>query len=66
MRKKLKKDIVIPAGTIFNRIPKGSKSQYGKDFFEKSIGLTKDTCGDLRYCVDSDDPSLNEWFEDVD
>lgn len=61
-QKRLLKDIVIPAGTIFNQAP--CKTQrHGDDHFSHVIGLSNDSSGDLTYCID--DPALDGWFEDA-
>ncbi len=61
---RLKKDIVIPAGTIFK--PADSiRRTYIKDFYEHILGLTKDSYGDLIYSVDPSDPEIKSWFEEV-
>ena len=60
----LKKDIVIPAGTVFHTA--STKTQrFGNSHYEHVIGLTDDSCGFLNYDVDPDDPALGEWFEEV-
>ncbi len=58
----LKKDIVIPAGTVFECID-GRKSEYVSGNYEASIGLSKDTSGGLIYGVELNDPACAEWFE---
>jgi len=63
MSKRLKKDIVIPAGTIFKEAP--LQIQYMEGCYTYSLGLTKDSHGDIIYCVDEADSDLLEWFEDV-
>jgi hypothetical protein len=61
---KLKKDIVIPAGTIFTE--RFGKREYGKGCYESSpFGLTKDTSGDVFYGIEEYDPDSQEWFEEV-
>ena len=63
---RLKKDIVIPAGTVFSGIPRNSGTKYLEDNYESTIGLTKNSFGTLVYCVDRDDAELlKEWFVDV-
>lgn len=62
MKKKLKKDIVIPAGTILNQAPSNTV-RYGNDHFECTVGLTDDSCGFLTYCLDG--CGMDEWFEDA-
>lgn len=59
----LKKDIVIPAGTVFH--PASCKTVRFQDGHAVAcIGLTKDSTGDLNYFVDPDDEELKEWFEE--
>ena len=60
VRYRLKKDIVIPAGTVFGQAP--TKKVMNGPHIEHILGLTKDTSGSLIYALD-DDPSLDEWFE---
>jgi len=60
MRKILLKDIVIPAGTIFEEAP--LKSVRSEGHIGTVIGLTKDSFGDLTYYFDKDDPELDKWF----
>ena len=64
---RLLKDIVIPAGTIFNHLPFKSQTEICDDeHFEFIVGLTKDSYGTLVYCVDGeDDPEIKKWFEPV-
>ena len=62
MQKRLKKDIMIPAGTILRQAP-AKTVRYGDDHFSCTIGLTDNSCGFLEYCLD--DPTLSEWFENV-
>jgi len=63
MSYRLKKDIVIPAGTILNEAP-GAVENFGEDHFIVDIGLTNNTCGGFTYCIDELE-ELNEWFEEV-
>jgi hypothetical protein len=65
MQVKLKKDIVIKAGTIFYTAPT-KVERYDDSHFEHTIGLTDDTSGSLTYYVDKDDPKIKEWFETID
>lgn len=61
---KLKKDIVIPAGTEF--FPSPCKTVRFQDGHATAhIGLTNDTCGELDYFVDPDDEKMSDWFEEV-
>lgn len=64
-KKRLLKDIVIPAGTVFEeRI--GTTTYYADgDNYDVNFGITKDSSGRLVYGIDRDDIELNEWFEDV-
>jgi len=70
---RLKKDIVIPAGTIFGDAS-DEKVEYGDDVVHHTIGLTKDSFGDLFYALDGEEqedgslelmPELKEWFERI-
>lgn len=65
MVKKLLKEIVIPAGTIFYEIPAGFKAEYGTRNFCLVLGLTKDSSGTLIYGVDPGDTALDEWFGEL-
>jgi hypothetical protein len=60
MEKILLKDIIIPKGTVFKTAPTKTE-RYGPNHLETNIGLTKDSCGSIEYCVE-DDPELKEWF----
>jgi len=64
MKMKLKKDIVIPAGTVFENCD-GCSVRYGEENYETIIGLTKDSYGTLVYCMEPMDKKLPEWFEEV-
>lgn len=59
----LKKDIVIPAGTIFEDV-RGMKVEYSNDNYEHTLGLTKDSHGTLVYGIDRGDPEIWDWFEE--
>jgi len=68
--KKLKKDLVIPAGTVFAKCKRFPSCE----FYEAIIGVSKDTYGVVQYFFDdsdndnedyNDDKELSEWFEDV-
>lgn len=63
-QKRLKKDIVIKAGTIFDCID-GRVSKYYNDNYSKLFGLTDDTYGEIIYSLDKDDKVLDEWFENI-
>lgn len=63
-QKRLKKDIVIKAGTIFDCID-GRISKHYTDNYSKLFGLTDDTYGEIIYSLDKDDEALHEWFEDI-
>ena len=39
----LKKDYIIPAGTVFEKIPGGTKREYGCGNYEAIISTSKDT-----------------------
>jgi hypothetical protein len=62
---KLKKDIVIKAGTIFNCID-GSTHNYAEDNYSVLFDLGKDSCGEVVYSgINDDDKMREEWFEEI-
>jgi len=63
MKKKLLKDMVIPAGTIFDAVP--FKVEYYEENYGAIIGLTPDSHGHVVYTIDPDDKDIGVWFEDV-
>lgn len=64
MKVRLKQDILIPAGTIFDEAPR--RIEMTRGHVEYIMGLTKDSSGTLLYFIDPDDPALREWFEVLD
>ena len=60
MRAKLLKDIIIPAGTIFEPAPK--VVQYHSPHAEHLVGLGADSCGSLVVPIEEES---SEWFEPV-
>jgi len=60
---RLKKDIVIPAGTILEAVG-GSSVKYGEGNYECTVGLTKDSAGYFVYGLDPAGPELWDWFEE--
>ena len=60
MKLRLKKDIVIPAGTVFSDAPTKTIRKYGC-FVETVIGLNADSCGFFTCDTDCGD----ELFEKV-
>ena len=61
MKKVLLKDIVIPAGTIFDDAPTRTlRAPF--EHVECIIGLTTNTAGSLVYDVSDE---LSEWFAEV-
>ncbi len=61
---RLKKDIVIPVGTIFTE--RHGERKFGEGCYESpAFGLTKDTSGDVFYGIEPNDPEMKEWFEEV-
>lgn len=59
--KVLLKDIVIPAGTVFQDAPYRTERVDGC-FVDCIVGLTKNTCGTFTYDVSDE---LNEWFAEL-
>jgi hypothetical protein len=64
MKYRLRKDIVISKGTIFECIDEEVREYY-EDNYSTIIGLTKDSSGEFIYCIDKDDSDLSEYFEEV-
>lgn len=65
MKKVLIKDIVIPAGTVFEDAPIRTARHEGI-FGEAVVALTPDTCGSFVYPILGDDEEkLKEWFVDL-
>ena len=64
MKVRLKRDILIPAGTIMDDAPRSVEMCRGH--VEHILGFTKDTSGKLLYFIDPDDAALSEWFEVLD
>jgi hypothetical protein len=57
----LKKDIVIPAGTVLNKAP--YKTVRTSDHYDCIVGLSGDTSGVFTYDIDpSCEGQLEEWF----
>ena len=64
MKVRLKRDIIIPAGTIFDDAPR--RIDMAPGHVQHIIGLTDDSSGSLIYYFDPRDPCLGEWFESID
>ncbi len=64
IRYRLKKDIVIKAGTIFECID-GRSSSYGVGNYSTSFDLGPDSTGEVIYSGIEDDQKAWEWFEEV-
>jgi hypothetical protein len=62
---RLKKDLVIPAGTVFNTASVYTE-RYGEGHVQAVFGLSPNTSGDITYDVSGDIAELEEWFEVVD
>lgn len=80
MKKVLIKNLIIPAGTIFNEAPKKIELS-GEGHFSTIIGMSNDSYGELLYHFDipnnedltedeqkrydKDSAKIKEWFADV-
>jgi len=60
---RLKKDIVIPAGTMFSQAPR--KIEMCSDYVEGLVGLTPNTCMTILQDVDMKLTENKEWWEEV-
>jgi len=56
----VKKDIVIPKGTVLESI-----NENYVDPVECIVGLSKDTSGVFRYWIDNDMENLGEYLEEI-
>ena len=63
MSKVLLKDIVIPAGTVFDAAP--HRTERDDTHYDCTIGLSDNTHGTLTYCIDPDFDELGEYFTDL-
>ena len=64
MKKVLLKDIIIPAGTVFNTAP--TKTERDNNHFDCVVGLSDNTWGTMTYCIDPDcKDELAEFFTDL-
>lgn len=63
-KKVLRKDLIIPKGTVFIQSPTKT-IRYGGEHFSATIGLTRNTFGEIEYCIDADHDELSEWFADL-
>ena len=62
---KLKKDIVIPAGTIFNCVD-GETRKYLNGNYSHLVALSNNTCGELIYGIETGfKKEESEWFEEI-
>lgn len=60
MRKVLLREIIIPAGTVFEDAP--SRIQYAEGcYVTATIGLSENTAGNITYEVSDE---VAEWFTD--
>lgn len=60
---RLKKDLIIPKGTELFSAPY-KITLIGDNHYETTIGLSTDSSGAFRYCVDDMD-NFDEWFEGI-
>lgn len=63
MKKVLIKDIVIPAGTVFDSAPFKTERP-GDGHIQAIIGFSKDSSGSIEYCLDDMD-NEKEYFVDL-
>jgi len=62
---KLKKDVVIPAGTVFNCVD-GEKREYVSGNYSCLHGISDNTCGEFIHGAIGDFPEEDsEWFEEL-
>jgi len=61
MKVVLIKDLVIPAGTVFDKAPFKTERP-GDGCVQAIIGLTDNTSGSIEYWLDNDEEQMREWF----
>lgn len=59
---RLRKDIVIPAGTLMRTAPQKTE-RYGYNHVETTIALTNDMIAEFHVCLELLDDRLDEYFE---
>ncbi len=66
MRVRSKRDILIPAGTVFEDAPRYTE-RIGDGHVSTMIGLSPDSSGELVYSIDEDQlkGQLYEFFEEI-
>ena len=64
MSKVLIKDLVIPAGTIFEDAPTRT-DRVAKGCFMATIGLSDNTSGSIEYWLNDDKEEMMQWFREV-
>ena len=65
MKATLKKDIVIPAGTVFDTAATKTE-RVGDGHIEFIFGLSKDTSGSIHYCIGNtkeEKKQIEEYFD---
>ena len=62
MKMRLKKDLVIPAGTMFGEAPTRTH-HVGDGHIDHVFGLSDNTHGTVTYCLGDDPDQMGEWFE---
>jgi len=65
LKKRLKKDIIIKAGTIFEDCSNRIIEMHDKEHIRYDFGFTKDGIGTVLCSYEKDDTELEEWFEDA-
>lgn len=63
MKAKLKKDLVIPAGTIFDDIVPETTVRNTDAFICYTLGFGRNAAGDLYIGHEFGDEEFDEWFE---
>lgn len=60
---KLKQDLVIPAGTVFDDIVPIKTERTPDMHCGHTIGFGRNACGSLIVGTEPGDPEFDEWFE---
>lgn len=65
MKLRLLKDIVIPAGTVFDSYGVPETISFGSDNVEHVIGFGRNASGTLYIGAEPHDAEFQEWFEPI-
>lgn len=65
MKLRLKQDLVIPAGTIFDEDGVPGSIHFGSDNVAHTVGFGRNASGTIYVGAEPQDAEFLEWFEEV-